>query len=62
MSKSNRRLTVSSFRRAPKPAFKAPTFADALLLGTQRLRVAESITSTTFALVYAAKRVQARAR
>lgn len=60
MNKSTRRLTVSSFHRAPKPAFKAPTLADVLLVAGQRLRASETATATTFSLTYAAKHAQAR--
>lgn len=62
MRKRNRRLTLSSFHRAPKPTFKAPTLADVLLLQGQRLRATETATPTTFSLRYAAQHVQAGGR
>lgn len=57
----SKHTTPRRIRRAPKPLFAAPTLADALLRGGQRLRATESATATTFALTYAARWQQAQA-
>ncbi len=51
----DKKITASTFKRAPKPIYRPPTFADALLTFGQRLRANEAMTSTTISMDYAAK-------
>jgi hypothetical protein len=55
-----KKITVTTFRRAPKPTYRPATLADVLLHAGQRLRANEPMVATTLALNYAAKWQQAK--
>ena len=55
-----KKITATTLRRAPKPTFRKPTLADALLYAGQRLRSDEQLVALTISLDYAAKWQQAK--
>ncbi len=55
------KITANTLRRAPKPVYKTPTLADALLHLGQHLRANEPVVALTLNLNYAAKHQKAKA-